>query len=307
MVERWARPASSGSLWGVLAIALAAALWAAAASVARSLFDDGVEPLELVQARAYVTFLGLAVIPAAWRRPGRGASIAGVVALGAAIALVNVSYYVAIDHLDVAVAIVLQYTAPVGVVAWTAITTAKRPSGNVVLTLVGAILGVVLVSGILEGVEELSGLGIAMGLCAAIMFATYTILSERVGGAYGVLGALLRGFAVTSAAWVLYQLPRGFPSALIEDGHLGRVLFVGVGGTLAPFLLYLWGVQRVRAERAAIVATLEPVLAGLFAWLWLGQVLSLVQMIGGAIVIASVAWLQLRDRATRPSARPLNV
>lgn len=296
MLERARGRSSSGALWGILSIALAAALWAAAASVARSLFDDGVDPLELVQARAYLTFMGLVVIPAAWRRPKAGGSTLGVIALGVSIALVNVCYYVAIDHLDVAVAIVLQYTAPVVVVGWAAIVSRKAPSGPVVLTLAGAIVGVVLVSGILEGVEKLSGLGIAMGLSAAFMFATYTILSEHVGRAYGVMGALLRGFTVTTAAWLIYQIPRGWPSALVEDGHLPNVLFVGIGGTLAPFLLYLWGVQRVRAERAAIAATLEPVLAGVFAWIWLGQDLSFVQIAGGAIVIASVAWLQLRER-----------
>jgi DME family drug/metabolite transporter len=71
---------------------------------------------------------------------------------------------------------------------------------------------------------------------------------------------------------------------------------VGIGGTLAPFLLFLWGVQRVRAERAAIGATIEPVVAAAVAWIWLGQSLSVLQLLGGALVIVAVSSLQLGRR-----------
>ena len=91
---------------GLAAVAAAASLWAVAAATARTLFDDGVEPLELVQARAYVSAAGLALLPSAWRRP-QVPKVGAVIALGVAIALVNGFYYVAIQRLDVAVALVL--------------------------------------------------------------------------------------------------------------------------------------------------------------------------------------------------------
>jgi DME family drug/metabolite transporter len=74
------------------------------------------------------------------------------------------------------------------------------------------------------------------------------------------------------------------------------VLFVGLAGTLSPFLLYVWGIRRVRAERATIAATLEPVLAALFAWVLLDQSLGPMQISGGVLVCAAVVLLQTRRR-----------
>ena len=279
---------------GLAAIALAAALWAVAAAAARALFDDGVEPLELVQARSILSAAGLALIPAAWKRSARP-RIGTVIALGLAIALVNAAYYIAIERLAVAVAIVMQYLAPALVVIWTAVTTRKRPASNIVIAVVAAFVGVVLVAELPGGdLGRLDLPGLAAGLGAAVMFATYTLLSERAGQSYGVLGALFRGFVAASVAWICFQAFRGWPSALFTAEHLPLVLFIGLGGTLAPFILYLWGVQRVRAERATIASTLEPVLVALVAWVWLGQGLAPIQLAGGALIIAAVLSLQLR-------------
>ena len=282
---------------GLIAVALAATLWAVAAAVARTLFDDGVQPLELVQARAYVSTLGLALIPAAWRRPKDG-HVWSAVGLGAAVALVNACYYLAIQRLAVAVALVLQYVGPALVVAWVAFTTRKRPPAEILVALAATFAGVILVSELIgSDLGSLSLLGIAFGMGSAVMFATYTLVSEKASRHYGVLGALLRGFGAASLMWLAFQIPQGWPHALTADDHLPRVLFVGLAGTLAPFLLYLWGVQRIRAQRAVIAATLEPVVAGVVAWIWLGQSLTAMQLTGGTVIIVAVASLQLK-RAT---------
>jgi drug/metabolite transporter, DME family len=296
---------SRGPALGFAAIAGAATLWAIAAAVAADLFDAGVEPLELVQARAYVATAGLALLPAGWRRKRRETWRLGPPLLGLSIALVNAAYYLALDHLAVAVAIVLQYTAPALVVIWIALRTRRSPARDVGAAVIGALAGVVLVSGLWGGgLGGIDTFGVAMGMGAAVMFATYTLVSERVGEDYGVIGGLLRGFAWASAGWLLFQIPRGFPDALVDGSNLPRVLFVGIGGTLAPFLLFLWGVQRVRAERAAIAATLEPVVAAAVAWIWLGQSLSGLQLLGGALVIVAVASLQIGRRRVALAPEP---
>jgi len=294
MHKRTATSSSSTDLIGLVAVAAAAALWAIAAAAARTLFDDGVTPMELVQARAYIAALGLALLPEAWKRPEVGNPRA-VVALGLAIALVNAFYYLAIERLAVAVALVLQYTGPAVVVAWVALSHRKRPPAEILAALVATFVGVVLVSEVLAGdIGSLDAVGIACGLGAAVMFATYTLVSERAGHLYGVIGSLFRGFCVASLLWVAVQIPQGWPHALTASENLPRVLFVGVVGTLAPFLLYLWGVKQIRAQRAVIAATLEPVIAGVVAWVWLDQVLTPLQLIGGSIIVVAVASLQMR-------------
>ena len=285
---------------GIAAIALAATLWAVAAVVARHLFDRGVGPLELVQARALISVAGLALVPAAWRRRAGGHPWT-VIALGLSIALVNAFYYLAIERLDVAVALVLQYTGPAIVVTWVALSLRRAPSKGILIALVGAFLGVVLVSEVLGGdIGTIDAVGIGFGIGSAFMFATYTLLSEKTGESYGVVGALFRGFVAASVMWIVFQIPRGWPSSLTTSENLPSVLFVGVVGTLLPFLLYVWGVERVRAERAVIAATLEPVVAGVVAWVWLDQLLSVPQVAGAALILAAVLSVQLK----RPRAVP---
>lgn len=295
MLKRDERSISSEAPAGLIAIALAATLWALAAAVARRLFDDGVDPLELVQARALLSVAGLALVPAAWRKPHGISDLRGVIALGLCIALVNATYYIAIQRLAVAVAVVIQYLGPALVVLWIAATLRRRPSPVILGAVVVAFTGVVLVSELPAGnFGRLDGFGLAMALACAVLFAAYTILSEGAAAHYGVQGALFRGFATAGLFWIVVQSFRGWPEELFTPEHLPLVLFVGLPGTLVPFLLYLWGVERVRAERASIAATLEPVVVALIAWVWLGQSLSIMQLIGGSLIIGAVLSLQLR-------------
>lgn len=294
---------------GIAAIATAAALWAIAAVVASDLFDAGVPPIELAEARSIVAALGFIALAHARRgvapRPISLGSVGRLhlIALGLSIALVNAAYYLAIDRLPVAVAVVLQYTAPAMVVAYTAVTARRIPSREIIVAVFAAIVGVVLVAELPGGeLGTLDFLGIAFGLCSAVLFATYTLLSEPAGMTWGAIGAMRRAFIVAAVAWVVFQIPRGWPAELFDQGNLLQVVYVGVFGTLMPFLLYVWAIGIVRTDRATIAATLEPVLAAVVAWVWLGQGLSVMQIAGGLLVIGAVAMLQLRR--TRPLIAP---
>ncbi|MGH2700550.1 MAG: EamA family transporter [Actinomycetota bacterium] len=296
MVEHQAGMSASRARVGLAAVALAAALWALGAAIASSLFDDGVKPLELAEARSVVSALGLALVPAAWRKPVSPPEPPvrrSLVALGACIGLVNAVYYVAIERLPVAVALVLQYTAPAIVVIWTALRLRARPRNDVLFAVTLALAGVALVSGLLGAeIGSADGLGVVMGLASAILFATYTLVGESVIFTYGALGAMFRAFSIAGAGWIAWQLFNGWPAELFEPANLPRVLLVGVMATLVPFFLYLWGVERVKAERAAIAATLEPVLGAVVAWLFLDQSLGVVQIVGGGLVIVAVILIQ---------------
>jgi drug/metabolite transporter (DMT)-like permease len=286
----------SRAAWGLAAIGMAGAMWAVAVVIARDLFAGGVEPLELAAARSFIAGACLALIPAARKKKAGGSTVA-VIVLGLSIAIVNAVYYSAIARLDVAVALVLQYTAPALVVGWVAFQKRKLPTSDVGIALVACFAGVVLVSGLIGAdVGPISAAGVGFGLASSFFFATYTLLSERAGAAYGVLGALLRGFCAASIMWTFFLAPRGWPTELFEAGNIAGVIYVGVAGTFAPFILYLWGVQQVRAERAAIAATTEPILAAVIAWVWLSQSLTLTQIIGGVLILAGVVALQVRRK-----------
>ncbi|MFP5224965.1 MAG: EamA family transporter, partial [Actinomycetota bacterium] len=228
---------SRAPLLDAIGCATAAVLWASNATVARTAIDRGVEPLELTEIRAFAAFISFALLSAvrnARVAPGTAsalphevpsvptslaqaratATLGRVIAFGASIAIVNLSYFIAIEHLPVAVAIVLQYTAPALVVAYAAFVGKTRPTRALVSILVVVMIGVALTSdviGALNGSAKLSGIGVAAALVSAVGFAAYNILAAAVSRSMGALRAHAAGFGIASIIWIAVQAPRGVP------------------------------------------------------------------------------------------------
>ncbi|GAB4377294.1 MAG: EamA family transporter [Elainellaceae cyanobacterium] len=280
---------------GLIAIAVSSALWAIAAIVASELFQAGVQPFELTVARAVIAAIGLAGMNQLRQSTRKRLIDWRMLSLGLSLAMVTVTYYIAIARLSIAVAIVIQYSAPALVVAITALRARRLPTRAMVAAVLAAIVGVVLVSGLLTGQLQLDGIGLVAAALSALFFASYTLLSEAVVDTYGAIGVMSRAFLISSLFWVAFQISQGFPEAVFQAANLPGILFVGIGGTLIPFSLTCWGIQQVRAERGVIAATLEPLLAAIFAWLWLGQTLSVMQLLGGGLILAAVISLQVRS------------
>ncbi|MBD1911827.1 EamA family transporter [Leptolyngbya sp. FACHB-16] len=283
---------------GLLAITIAAALWAIAAIVARQLFDAGVTPFQLAWGRSAIAAVGLGAVSLGrggfrWRIDGR------VLALGLSLGLVTASYYVAIARISVSAAVVIQYMAPALVVLWTAFRNRKRPSLAVGMAVLLALLGVAMISGLGDQDLRLDSIGLMAAGLSALFFSSYTLLSESLVHQLGATGVMFRGFFISSLFWLAYLVPQGPSMLLFQPAHFPSLLFVGIAGTLVPFSLMCWGIQQMSAERGAIAATLEPVLAALFAWLWLNQSLSLTQILGSVLVLMAVTALQSR-KLTNP-------
>jgi drug/metabolite transporter, DME family len=288
------RSSSSSSLQptvGYVAIAIAAILWAIAAIVASDLFQSGVAPLALSASRTFVAAAGLGLLYA-WKPKSYRWADWRIVALGLSLALVTATYYVAISRMSVAVAIVIQYTAPAMVVGWNALRARTWPHWITMVTALMAMLGIVFVSGVGTEGLRLDMVGLLAAGFSALFFASNTLLNESMVETYGAVGAMFRGFTVSSGFWLAVQIAQGTRPVLFQPEYIGGVLFVGVAGTLIPFSLLCWGIQHVQAERGAIAATLEPVMAALLAWFLLGQLLSFSQILGGLLVIAAITALQ---------------
>jgi len=309
-----ARSRNSSANAGFAAVASAAVLWAASATYARKLIDRGAAPIEISAARAWIAFLVLGAVVLLRRRSDAGTKgprppVAVVIGFGLAIAGANYFYYSAIQRLPVAVAIVIQYTAPALVVLWLAAVERKRPSGVVIVAIVGAIGGVALLSDLprvlSSGDVRLSAAGIVFALGSAVSFASYIVFGERMVPIYGPEGTLTRGFGVAGALWIVVIAARGRPDTLLDGSLLPGVVLIGFIATVIPFMLFIWGLQRIRASRAAIVSTLEPVSAAFFAYVWLDQRLDAWQLAGAALVIAAIAVVQTEQEATVPAPAPL--
>ncbi len=289
----------SPALLATLACVVAAACWAANAIIAAGAFRLGITPEQLAEARVVVALVPLALYLAIARRdlvrPPRHAAVPLIV-FGACIVAVNYAYYVAIDRVPVGVAISLQYTAPVLVLAGTALVGRRTPAASVWaaggLTLFGAIL----VSGALAGsAGSLDQSGLLAGVASALTFAGYLVAAE-VAGRRGTHPAttLFIGFLVAAAIWTVIVPLWTWPLHLLANPDIAwRVVAVGLLGTLIPFALTVAALRWISSAVAGIATTAEPVLAAGLAWWLLGQALGPSQLVGGALVVAGVLLAQL--------------
>jgi DME family drug/metabolite transporter len=285
-------------------------MWAASGTYGRTLIDRGASPLEITEARAWIAFVALGTV--AFVRRGRSeardresAPPAWVFVLfGLSLAAANYFYYSAIAILPVAVAVVIQYTAPGLVVLWLAAVERSKPSPRVIVALGSALVGVALLAelpGVLSGGEvSLAPRGVAQAAASALAFAVYLVTGERVGRAVGPRGALVRGFGVASVLWIVVQASNGRPETLTDSSLLPGVVLLGFTATVIPFLLFVWGLERIGASRAGIVSTLEPLSAALLAYFWLDQSLGGLQIAGAALVVAGIAVVQAERTETAP-------
>lgn len=296
-----------GMTLGHLAIMLAAILWAIGATFARTLIDRGASVVELTAGRAWIALAGLGLLVLLRRKslghtPKEPASNMRVHLLGFGFALVgaNFTYYAAISLLPVAVAIIIQYTAPGLVVVWKALVAGEAASRRVVAALILALAGVLLISGVVQlgGMASLPAAGIALGAGSAVSFAAYVLIGENVGRRLGSDRAVFYGFLVASVFWSGVLVLRGRPDTLMEPSFIPGILFLGIFTTILPFLLFLWGLGMIRASAAGIISTLEPVGAALLAYLWLGQSLTFLQLLGAAAVLLGIAVVQTERPAS---------
>jgi drug/metabolite transporter (DMT)-like permease len=265
------------------------------------LIDRGASPVELTEARAFIAMAGVGLIIAVRGRASEARSSPAaipwlIVGFGLAVAAANVTYYIAISMLPVAVAIVIQYSAPALVVIWKVIESRRPPGARVTSALLLAMFGVVLLSEIYRVVANqpttIDPIGALVAFGSAIAFATYVVLGESVGKKLGPDRAVFWGFVVASVFWLLFQLTQGRPDTLLDTSFTLGIFFLGIVGTIAPFLLFVWGLRIVSASAAGVVSTLEPVAAAGLAFWWLGQTLTPLQSFGAASVIVGIAIVQ---------------
>jgi drug/metabolite transporter (DMT)-like permease len=293
---------------GYALAAAAAAMWALNGSLARFLLDDGVSALRLAQLRSLLSW-AILMVAIGLLAPGRlrvrredvpRLAFMGIVGLAG----VHATYFFAIERLQIGVALTIQYLGPILILLWLAVFHRRRLGrglwGAAALSLAGCFL---VVRAYDAGSLDL--LGIAAALGAASTFAVYLVAGERFGRRYQPVTTLVWAFGFASLFWAVAQPLWTFPLAKFES--LDNVLLglgVAVVGTLVPFVLMVSSLRYVPAPRAAVVATLEPVLAAMFAWAIHGEALSPGQIAGGLLVVAAVVWVQLQSVSHDMEAAP---
>lgn len=285
---------------GLILVLAAASLWGLLGPFGAGLLALGVEPVEIAFWRALFggsAFLAHGLATRDWVALPRGAMVGTIAFAAVGVSLFYVALIQAIDLGGISLAFVLLYTAPAWVTLLAGPILGERPGRLQWALVAGSIVGVALVSlarG--EGIEP-SAAALAWGLTAGLSYAGYYLWGKRL---------------------LVRQSPNQLYGLALPLGALGIAPFVEFGpkppaawlllagvalvSTYLAYLLYGLGLRRASASRSVLVATVEPIVAGLLAWLLFGERLSALGLTGAALVLACAAASGVRPRAPRPSA-----
>lgn len=284
----------------------AALLFAFNGTISKAILLTGISSARLTQMRVTVSFLLLLLVVALSDRRRlriRRDEVLPLLAFGVGgLAMTQWFYFVAIARLPVGVALIIEFTAPIWVALWIRFGM-RQPVRATVWTALGlAMVGLAMVAQLWQGFA-LDAVGVCAALGAAVALALYFLLGERQTHSpfdRDPISLTMWGFGAAAVFWGVAQPWWTFPwqdlagsgSPLGPDGPQislwALTAWMIVLGTLTPFLLIVMALQHLSAAQASVVGLTEPLLGSIVAWLALGEVLTWVQILGGAIVIVSV-------------------
>ncbi|CAJ1585178.1 EamA family transporter [[Mycobacterium] wendilense] len=230
------------------------------------------------------------------------------------IAGAQLGYYNAVEHLSVGVALLLEYLSPILVVGWVWAVTRRRPANRTLAGAALAVAGIMLVLNVFSG-AHVNTVGVAWGLVAAVCAACYFLMSARVedrpdGPGLSPIslaaGGLIVGAATVALLGVTGAMPLRFTanSVVVAGFTTSWVVPVAVLGVLSTAVAYTLGIKAVallRPSFASLVGLSEVLAAVLWAWLLVGEAITVTQAVGGAVVLAGLALA--RTTVTAPAPR----
>jgi drug/metabolite transporter (DMT)-like permease len=286
--------ASSFGLSGPLARGLMDSGWSSAAAVA----------VRVLLAAAVLLPIALVQLRGRWHLLRRTAPLITAYGL-VAVAGCQLAFFNAVARMEVGVALLVEYTAPVAVVGWLWLRHGQRPGR---LTVLGASLGLVglfLVLDLVSG-AQVSLAGILWALGAMVGAAVYFVLSARDGdglpGTVLAAGGLLLGGAALLVAGAVGIVPLDVSAAPVAFDGVTVPWWLPVAGlgVVTAALAYVAGIaatRRLGSRLASFVALTEVLAALVFAWLLLGEAPGGIQLVGGALILGGVVAVRLGERS----------
>ncbi len=296
---------------GYLYILIGSTLWGVSSVIAKTLFNIGLPPTELILVRLTLATLILLIFLLFYDMKRVTISLKDLpsfLILGfIGVTGMNFFYYYTISKIHVGPAILLQYLQPVWVSLYAFLFQKEPVSKGKMTALLLAIAGCYLVVGGYQiDLLRLNKVGIVSGLIGSLFFTFYTLYGEKVLKKYDPWTLILYGFGLSAIFyWILIS-----PMKFITSGYTLKMwlalIYIAIFSTLLPFGFYFKGIEQIRATRASITATWEPVIAGFAAYITLGEVLYPLQFLGGIAVIAAIVLLQISREKVTPST-PLKI
>jgi drug/metabolite transporter (DMT)-like permease len=295
---------SASTTRGLIIGVLASLTFATSGAFMKPLLASGWSPAAAVTARA--TVAGVVLLPVAivalrgkwsavWRARWR---ILGMALIG--VAGTQLVYFAAVQRIPVSTALLIEYLAPLLLVAFVWISTRRAPRAVVLIGSVVAIGGLVLVIGP-GALAAVDGLGLVFAFLSAFGCAVYYVIAARPSDglppvAFAAAGLLLGGIVLGLVGLIgLVPFTAEFVDVPFFDGLAPWWLplaIVAVVGTAFSYATSIAASEMLGSRLMSFVGLLEVVAASVYAWLLLGEALSLLQMVGGALILAGIAFVR---------------
>jgi len=222
-------------------------------------------------------------------------------------AMVQLGYFIGIAQgVPLSLVLIIEFTAPIWIVLWIKFVRKGAVANDMWAAIALSLLGLIFVAKVWEGFTfDLFGTLGALG--AALALAVYFLMSQSQGAKRSAQAMVVWGMGVAGLFWSIVLPIWNFPTQIFTTSInlQGRfsdysapgwllIAYIIVFGTMVPYLLVVGGIRLLSASTSSVIGMLEPVLAGAFAWIWLSQSWSAIQLVGGVIVLVGI---YIADRA----------
>ena len=290
----------TSSAMGSALIIAAGALWGTMGIFVRSLGAYGFDSIQISALRLCAAALCFMLLLVA--RWGRGfrmqlRDLPLFLGLGVgSVGLMTCCYFAAIRMMTMSEAAILLYTSPIWVVLMSALFFHERVTRRKLLALILAFVGCTLVSGL--GGGTLNPLGVLVGVGSGVAYGLYSILGSVALRRYPPETVSAYTFFIAAIAVLLISRPAELVQKFAAaDGLAGLILLVLATGAVTafvPFLIYTIGLKRVQASHAAILATVEPLVATVLGIIVYGEQLRTATLLGIACILGAILALNAR-------------
>jgi drug/metabolite transporter (DMT)-like permease len=215
-------------------------------------------------------------------------------------AAVNLLYFLAIQRLNVGIALIIEFTSPIWIALWLRFVQKKIVSKLMWWGLVTGLSGLVLIAQVWRGLT-LDGLGVVYAISCALALTLYFLVGEKLVGVKSSEATMAWGLGVSSAFFAIIQPWWTFPfdqlqSVIQLTGRFSEIsvptyyliFWVIIFGTAVPYFLVLTGLRGLSAATTSAIGMSEPVFGGIFAWLFLYEKLNFIQSLGAIVVLVGI-------------------
>ncbi|NPV71985.1 MAG: EamA family transporter [Firmicutes bacterium] len=297
-----------GGFTGYASAFLAGSVWGTTGLFVRFLQGSGMDALSIVLWRTAISSHGLLLFFLLFNRRMLSVErrdIPFVVMTGVfSVVLTQYTFIYAVTHTSLAIAVILNYTAPLFVTLISRVVFGEPITLRKAGALSISAAGLVLILGLYDPPAIGSGSTVAfvVGLASGFFYAVQSLMSKKLVSKYHPLTA--NAWAMCAGGWALFAVGRlsGTPMTVPASApaRVAMALFAMGPGTLA-FYFFLSSLRSIHTSHASIMAMIEPVSAALLGFVFLGEPLAPPQVAGMTAVLVAIVLVSTERQRAEPA------